>query len=257
MSAAPKLFPDFIIGGAPRSGTTWLYVLLQRHPNIYMAEPIKPEPKFFLVDELYARGLDYYRAVWFSRVACDQVSGEKSTNYLESPLAAERIHKHLPQVKLVFILREPVARAYSNYLWSRMNGLEDKDFATALSLERERDSSLPAHLRYARPHAYFSRGLYAGMLSSYFALFPKEQILCLRYEDIIQNLQELAFRLHSFLGVPTRPDDAVALGNINPSNKDQKLMSPEVRQQLIEAYSKPNEQLAQLMGDRFEIWEYK
>ena len=48
--------PDFIIGGAPRSGTTWLYWLLDRHPAVHMARPLAPEPKFFLVDALYAKG---------------------------------------------------------------------------------------------------------------------------------------------------------------------------------------------------------
>ena len=52
--------PDFIIGGAPRSGTTWLYALLDRHPDVFMARPRAPEPKFFLVDHLYEKGLQYY-----------------------------------------------------------------------------------------------------------------------------------------------------------------------------------------------------
>jgi hypothetical protein len=52
--------PDFIIGGAPRSGTTWLYELLDRHPDVHMAKPLAPEPKFFLRDDEYARGLRYY-----------------------------------------------------------------------------------------------------------------------------------------------------------------------------------------------------
>ena len=66
--------PDFIIGGAPRSGTTWLYWLLDRHPEIYMASPVKPEPKFFLVDHLYEKGLRFYADTWFAarrrRAAC-------------------------------------------------------------------------------------------------------------------------------------------------------------------------------------------
>ena len=48
-----RRLPDFIIGGAPRSGTTWLTAALDRHPDIWVAKPLRPEPKFFLVDELY------------------------------------------------------------------------------------------------------------------------------------------------------------------------------------------------------------
>src|SRR5208283_527610 len=87
--------PDFIIAGAPRSGTTWLYVLARRHPQLAMAEPMVPEPKFFLVDELWRRGLAYYSANWFDPLPAGRVLGEKSTNYLESAEAAERIYRAL------------------------------------------------------------------------------------------------------------------------------------------------------------------
>src|SRR5206468_2663893 len=94
--------PDFIIGGAPRSGTTWLYHLLDRHPDIYMAKPVKPEPKFFLVDQLYERGLEYYATTWFAAAGDARLAGEKSTDYLESSAAADRIARDLPRVNLVF-----------------------------------------------------------------------------------------------------------------------------------------------------------
>ena len=183
----PRQGPTFIIAGAPRSGTTWLYELLDRHPEIYMAKPVRPEPKFFLVDELYARGIQHYFDTWFAGADAYRAAGEKSTNYLESAVVAERIHQHLPSVKLVFILREPAHRAYSNWAWSRMNGMETEDFETALANEEERERLLDPRLRYARPHAYFSRGLYAEMLRPYFALFPREQVLCVKFDDIIRK----------------------------------------------------------------------
>ena len=76
--------PDFIIAGAPRSGTTWLWRLAGLHPAIVMAKPVRPEPKFFLVDDLYAKGLDWYSATWFAGIPPEQVAGEKSANYMES-----------------------------------------------------------------------------------------------------------------------------------------------------------------------------
>src|SRR5438874_12720259 len=106
--------PDFLIGGAARSGTTWLYSALDRHPTGYMAKPIKHEPKLFLVDDLYRKGLAHYARTWFADVPQSHVAGEKSTDYLESAAAAERIARDLPQVRLIFILRDPVDRAYSN-----------------------------------------------------------------------------------------------------------------------------------------------
>ena len=199
--------PTFIIAGAPRSGTTWLYELLDRHPEIYMAKPVRPEPKFFLVDELYARGIQHYFETWFQGADAYAAAGEKSTNYLESAAAAERIHRDLPSVKLIFILREPAHRAYSNWLWSRMNGMEAEDFDAALAKEDERGRTLPEKLRYARPHAYFSRGLYAAMLRPYFDRFPREQILCVKFDAIIDTPGALAETVHRFVGVTPRASD--------------------------------------------------
>jgi hypothetical protein len=150
--------PEFIIAGAPRSATTWLYMLARRHPQLAMAEPMAPEPKFFLLDELWQRGMDYYSKQWFDPLPAGRMLDEKSTNYLEAPEVAERISRVLPGVKLIFLLRNPVDRAYSNYRWSRQNGLETETFERALALEEQRERDLVPQLRYARPHALFFKG---------------------------------------------------------------------------------------------------
>jgi hypothetical protein len=246
--------PDFIIGGAPRSGTTWLYWLLDRHPEIYMARPVAPEPKFFLQDEVYEKGLPYYSAHWFSEVADARIAGEKSTNYLESHVAAERMARDLPWAKLVFILREPADRAYSNYLWSRMNGHECEGFDTALQLEEERQKELPTPLRYARPFSYFTRGLYADLLAPYLERFPRDQILVLRFEDIGTDGKGVAERLHRFLGVAPRPDDAGHISVVNPSEKSGATFDAKTREALRARYEEPNRRLAVMLGPGFELW---
>lgn len=248
------ILPDFIIAGAPRSGTTWLYQMLARHPGVHMAAPARPEPKFFLVDELYERGLEHYSRTWFAAAPPDRLCGEKSTNYLESAIAARRIRNDVPGVKLVFILREPVERAYSNYLWSRMNGMESETFERALELEQERERAVSGAKRFSRPHAYFSRGLYADLLHPYYALFPREQILCLRCEDIRGHPAALAERLHGYLRLPVRPQDAGDLGVVNPSEADTAGFSAATRSRLGARYEKPNRRLAELLGPGFGIW---
>jgi hypothetical protein len=249
------LGPTFIIAGAPRSGTTWLYELFDRHPDIHMAKPVRPEPKFFLVDELYARGIQYYVDTWFPGAERYKARGEKSTNYLESATVAERIQLHLPSVKLVFILREPAHRAYSNWLWSRMNGMEPDGFETALAKEDDRERTLPPALRYARPHAYFSRGLYAEMLRPYFARFPREQILCVKFDDIIRAPGELAARLHRFVEVTPRASDAVGLDVVNPSEKGGEQMPHETLARLRTRYVAAQRALVDLLGAEFAGWE--
>lgn len=247
--------PTFIIAGAPRSGTTWLYELLDRHPDVYMAKPVRPEPKFFLVDELYARGIQHYFDTWFPDAARWPAAGEKSTNYLESAEAAARIHRHLPDVKLIFILREPAHRAYSNWMWSRMNGMESEDFETALAKEEEREHALPAKLRYARPNAYYSRGLYADMLRPYFGRFPREQVLCLKFDAIIDNPGDLAARLHRFVGVTPRSDDANGLDVVNPSEKRGEQMPLDTLARLRQRYAESVRELASLLGPEFAEWQ--
>src|SRR5581483_1952601 len=116
-----------------------------------------------------------------------RVRGEKTTYYLESPTCCERIARDLPEVKNIFLLREPGERAFSNWLWSRQNGHEKESFERALELELEREGPVAADpkLRYARPHDYFGRGCYADHLQRYFAKFPRETILVLKFEEIV------------------------------------------------------------------------
>src|SRR3990167_9166165 len=70
--------PNFLIAGAPRSGTGYVYHILDVHPDIYMAKPEKPEPKFFLVDEEYNKGIEYYLEKYFSNVVGKKAIGEKA-----------------------------------------------------------------------------------------------------------------------------------------------------------------------------------
>lgn len=247
--------PDFIIGGAPRSGTTWLYHLLDRHPDVWMAKPVVPEPKFFLVDDIYERGLRHYSATWFEDAPARGLVGEKSSNYLESHMALERIRRDLPDVRMIFALREPARRALSNYRWSRMNQMESATFSEALRQEREREATQPAHLRFARPHAYFSRGLYAQLLRPWFQHLSRHQILVVLFEDIVERPRDVAARVHAFLDLATRPDDATSLGRINASVDDEKDHGAELAR-LRADYDRPNQELEELLGERLTAWEH-
>lgn len=255
VSSGVLRLPHFIIAGAPRSATTWLYELADRHPSIAMARPVTPEPKFFLVDERYKRGLPYYSQTWFGPLPHGKTYGEKTTNYLESPEACSRIALHLPNVLLVFLLRDPVERAYSNYLWSVRNGHETEPFERALGLEAAREREVAPELRYARPHAYFSRGLYARLLLPWFDRFSREQILVLRSEDVAEAPQETARALFRFVGVEERADLADDLGRVNTARAEGgPQIDPQVRAILAECYREPNSELESLLGPSFPGW---
>jgi hypothetical protein len=245
--------PDFVIAGAPRSGTTWLTSALDRHPDIWFPRPLRPEPKFFLVDDLYSEGLASYSERWFAAAPDHGVAGEKSSNYLESRAAAERMAHDLPTVKLVFLLREPADRALSNYRWSVMNGMEHEDFSTALALEEEREAGLPTELRYARPHAYFSRGLYARLLEPWLDRFPRTQVLVRRFEDLVADPAGTTAAIHRFLGVPERPDLAGQAEGVNASVAEIDV-DPATMDRLRRAYAPFNEHLSALLGPTFLSW---
>jgi len=239
--------PTFIIGGAPRCGTTWLYIALDTHPDIYMAKPITPEPKFFLVDSLFEQGIEVYKK-WFKNHNDRLMAGEKSTNYLESTVTAKRIHDHLPDIRLIFLLRNPIHRAFSNYLWSRQNGLETETFENALDLEVEREQNCPMQFKFSRPHALFSRGLYADHLEPFFQLFPHENILCLRYEDLIDDPVQLLISVHRFLELQIYPEHA-KLEVINSiSDRSTTMLSDKIYRRLKTAYRGPNQRLEQLLN---------
>lgn len=246
--------PDFIVCGAPRAGTTWLVEALEKHPEIFWAKPIVPEPKFFHIDSLYAKGMNYYCQTFFSDVPDGVVAGEKDTYYLENPDTPQRIFDNLPNVKLLFILREPGMRAWSNYLWSKMHGHETEDFLTALELEGDREKALPEELRFVRPHAYFSRGLYADQLQRYYDLFPKENLCCLNFNDLVQCPDAFLAQAQDFLDVALHPEHAQDLGNVNMAKGEMEQMPEAAREWLDQHYETPNAKLHALLGTSFKMW---
>jgi hypothetical protein len=226
---------------------------LERHPDIALARPLRPEPKFFLVDELYEQGLEHYSRTWFDSLPADAVIGEKSTNYLEHAHVAARVAQALPAVKVMFLLRDPVERAWSNWRWSTANGMEDLDFTAALDAEAARERDLDPALRYARPHAYLSRGRYAQLLRPWLELLGRDRVLVLRQEDLMRQPTQIA-GVHTFLGVEPRPADAVDVGTVNATPGPPQTMPDDVRADLRRRFEEPNRELVRLLGPDFAGW---
>ncbi|ADO71923.1 sulfotransferase domain-containing protein [Stigmatella aurantiaca] len=122
--ARPSLHPSFILIGPPKSGSTSLWYSLSAHPGVAVREHIHcKEPSFFWRDDLYARGIAFYLRNFPEDDGSGRVTFECTQNYFSSPDACRRIHEAYPDMKLIVVLREPVARAYSLYTHLHMDAL--------------------------------------------------------------------------------------------------------------------------------------
>jgi hypothetical protein len=161
-----------LVIGAQRCGTTYLHHLLEDHPQIAMARPTRPEPKFFLHPEQVAHGYEWYRQTYFGHAGDAVLLGEKSTSYLEYDVAADRAADLLGDPQVLVMLRDPVARAVSNWRFSSSHGLEERPLADALGGNLLRSRSWDPERTSVSPFAYLERGRYIDYLEPWWARFP-------------------------------------------------------------------------------------
>jgi hypothetical protein len=203
--------PDFLVIGAPKAGTTALHAALAQHPGLFMS-PVK-EPKFFLTDgPPPTKGgpgdaLTYREHIWrrpdyealFDAAPPGTRRGESTPLYLYDQAAMRRIRTTIPDARLIVIVRDPVERAHSNWthLWSA--GLEPVgDFVRACAEEERRIAA-----GWASFWHYTRMGRYGEQLEYLFTLFPREQVLVLRYKQLVDEPTQTLDRICAFLGVPT------------------------------------------------------
>lgn len=215
-AAQTQRFPDFFIVGHQKSGTTALYEMLRRHPQIFM--PDLKEPRFFASDLRFRfdpgassglpRTLDEYLAL-FEEAAHDQRVGEASPSYLTSQTAASAIAAVQPAARCIAILREPASFVRSLHLQLLQEHVEaESDLRTAVQNEElVRDGRRV--LRYS-DHVH-----YVEQLRRFHAVFPPEQILVLIYDDFRRENDATVRRVLRFLDV----DQTVRIETVeaNPS----------------------------------------
>lgn len=255
MGERPRL-PHFIIGGAPRAGTTFLCHVLERHPDIYIARPYSPERKVFVGRPRDAEG---YRAVYaqlFSEAREDQVLGEKGSYYLENEQSCRLIKGILPRVRLIFLVREPAARAYSNYLWTRKNGFETLSFEEAIRLEGQRPSPLPPEQDYARPYDYLTRGHYDVFAERYYRAFGREQIRFYLYEELVGQPERVVPAIERFIGVTPKPLDEATVGFINSAREMGPPLDPRLEAEIKRRMKPSVERFRALTGLDVSVWGY-
>lgn len=174
---------DFIVVGAQKAGTSWMYACLYEHPEI--CAPIK-EIHYFSRERNLKKGLDWYNGI-FSTCKEGQLKGEFSTTYLYDKETPEKIKKDFPDAKIIISLRNPVDRAYSQYRNEIKAGNipKDKTFGDAI---REDESIV-------------GQGMYYEQVKRYIDLFGKERVLVLILEESKENPQDFIKKIFEFLEV--------------------------------------------------------
>ncbi len=194
-SPSKYMEPDFIVIGAMKSATTTLYHHLSTHPKVYMSR--LKETQFFSRDHVYAKGMDWYREL-FVEARPGQLRGEASTCYsrqLRYPDAAPRIARHLPKVKLVYIMRHPVERIYSHYghvaqkRWNMERPTEVLTLDEFLNGDPEGEEALDA-------------SHYMRQIEAYLAFFPRERMHFITLDRFKSEAGKVLDELQAFLGLP-------------------------------------------------------
>ncbi|MDP9394693.1 MAG: sulfotransferase [Actinomycetota bacterium] len=258
-SAPMRMLPRFLIVGAQRCGTTSLYRILARHPQV-VAPAFHKGVHYFDTAERYRRGLSWYQGHFPVRALADRralggpaVTGEASPYYVFHPLAPARIAQALPGVRLVLLLRDPVERAFSAHKQETHRGFETEPFERALELEdsrlageEERMLADPGYQSFAHQHhAYRRRGQYADQVARLYELFGRDRVHVAMTDELFAADGERWDALVRFLGIaPWRPE-RMQRANARPSAP----MAASVRAQLEASFTASDEALTTLLGE--------
>jgi hypothetical protein len=188
--------PTFIVIGAQKAATSSLFQWLLPHPEVYL--PGQKELEFFSDDHLYERGFAFYCERWFREAGGARAIGEVSPQYMMSSSTPARIAQHLPQVKLIAVLRNPIDRAFSHYAMSVRRGLEVRSFADAVDVLVARGYELTAHVDEM---GYLSASLYGRIIEGFHRFFPKHSLTVLFYEELLQDPEGSLRDVYRFIGV--------------------------------------------------------
>lgn len=195
--------PDFLLIGAMKCATSTVSAYLEDHPEVFVVPGA--EPRFFCDDESWARGPEWY-ARFFEGYQGQKLAGEGSNAYADrdlNPRTAERIASFNPDMKLVYMVRDPVQRAVSNWVQNRVDSGDDVPATFAEAIEED-------------PGRFVNQSRYWRQYEAYRAHFPASQIFIGFVEDMKKDQQAFFDSLCDFLGV--EKGHAPARPHVNPSS---------------------------------------
>jgi hypothetical protein len=213
----PRL--GFLIVGAPKAGTTSLFEYMRVHPQIHM--PAEKELYFFNMNRNYRRGLDWYLETVSRDAPADAVCGEATTEYLSGApypdehdrtptrvnghppeeIIPRRIRAALPDVKLICVLRDPVARAYSHHRMMALGRVDSRSFEQAVEELIRPEALAQARITRSRDNGYVVNGEYCRLLAAFLRVFPREQLMVIFSDELARSPRQTLANVFEFIGV--------------------------------------------------------
>lgn len=181
---------DFLLFGAIKAGTTSLFHYLRYHPQLYL--PAGKELPFFNKPS-FSSGWDAFACQYFANADDNLLWGKITPSYMPYPNVPERIYRLMPNVKLIALLRNPTARAYSHYLMEVRTGRVQKSFDELIKDELKNTRTQSTYL--------LAHGNYGANIERYLQEFPREQMLILLTDDLERQPQMVLDTILEFLGL--------------------------------------------------------
>ncbi len=179
------MLPNLIIIGAMKSATSSLHYYLNCHPEIFMSNP--KELNYFVKERNWAKGSEWYKSHFDSDKV---VRGESSTHYSYCQKhrgVPKRIYNMVPDVKLIYVLRDPIERTLSQYRQTTLMGSEKRTISEALSNLTDND--------------YILISMYHEQIMAYMEYFDKSKLLIVTMEELMMRQQETLTKVFRFLEV--------------------------------------------------------
>ena len=221
MADKPSIQPNFFILGAQKAGTTSVYQILKKHPEVYLTDP--KETRFFNL--YFDKGLSWYHHTYYADAGSHhQLLGEATPHYLSDPEVPSRLKEaYGDEIKLVAIIRQPIRRAYSHYQMMKKLAMNNKSFKERVAhgfseqLRLEKDGHIKSN--------YLHEGSYVEHLRRYLDIFPRSSIHLMVMEDMKDNFEAEISELCDFLSIkPTKEMLEPRVSNSGGLPADKRLM---------------------------------
>jgi Sulfotransferase domain len=256
-TSSHRPFPDYLIVGGQRCGTTSLHHYLVQHPAVLPARFTKGVHWF---DVAFDKPPSWYRANFptsrrreaaGARLGEPVVTGEASPYYLFHPIVPERAAAMVPHAKIIAVLRDPVHRAWSQYHHERVRGFETLEFEAAIDAEPARLAGAEAvltspdgHHFSHQHHSYVARGRYAEQLERWHDHFADDQVLVLFSTDLEEDTAATMARVHRFLGLSAAP--TVTAGRWNRQSNPE--LPERLHRRLRDAFAASDDAVSERLG---------